>query len=148
MKIRSTKPDHRQISDELLIGNVVHQVMSQGGNSLGSVMQRLSYSDGQLFTSLNNSLKLHAHEVAKSQTFIGKILSLFTNSVDPDWIKIDGMRLIQILDLLKLERLEALQASKMYYAEVDELRKLLEAADKVGGDFARPLDRQITKNAP
>ena len=93
-------------------------------------MQRLSYSDGELITSLDNSLKLHTHEVEKSQTFIGKFLSLFTTTVDPDWIEIDGMRLIQVLDLFQLERLDALQASRMYYAEVEGLRMLLQAAEK------------------
>ena len=130
MKILSSKPVKRFVSDELLIGNVVLQVLNHGENSLGSVMQRLSYSDGELVTSLENSLKLHAHEVENSQTFIGKFLSLFATTVDPDWIEIDGMRLIQVIDLFQLERLEALQASKMYYVEVDGLRNLLRAVDK------------------
>ncbi len=99
--------------------------LNRGESSLGSLMQKLAYTDDDPVIFLNKSLKLHDYEVSRSKTFLGRISALFRRVNDPDWIEIDGSRLIQLSQLADTEPPVKLSAAGIYSAEVDGLRTML-----------------------
>jgi len=103
-------------------------VGSFAGRAAG-LAQRLVYEDDELLISIESLLKLHEHDVRRSQSFFGKLTARFYRSVpDPERILIDGMRLHQLYQLADEKPSSELLISGQYRIGVTRLRLLLQQA--------------------
>ncbi len=113
------------LSNTVAPTDVQHLILNNSKTSLAKYVQRLAYSKDGLIVSLGNSLKLHDHEVARGKTFLGRIMGRITSATDPDWIDIDGTKLLQLYQFTELEPPIELSASQVYCAETAGLRLML-----------------------
>ena len=122
MKIQTVTKD-QPVALDGLSGKIVRGVADS--------FQRLVYAEDDLLVSLSNSLKLHESEVRDSRTFIGRFMSLFTETVNPEKITVDGMRLMQICDLAQKKLPLEISPGRNYEAGVQDLRRLVTEAEGV-----------------
>ena len=122
MKIQPATED-RPVALDGLSGTIVRGVADS--------FQRLVYAEDDLLISLSNSLKLHESEVRDSRTFVGRFMSLFTESVNPEKITVDGMRLMQICDLAQKKPALEISPGRNYEVGVQDLRLLVTEAEGV-----------------
>jgi len=90
--------------------------------------QRVAYSGENLIISISNTLVIHNQNVREAKTLIGRFLGLITKPVDPDNIKMDGTRLLQLFDLAGSTPPIRLVASGEYYVDLVSIVELLSNA--------------------
>lgn len=100
------------------------------GKSSAKYSRRLAYSEENLIISISNTLAIHKQDIREARTLLGKIIGLVSRPVDPENIKIDGTRLMQLLDLSQSPPPIKLSASAEYLVDSASLIKLLSKAKK------------------
>ncbi len=93
----------------------------------GDFIQRLKYEDDDLIISLSNTMKFHDYDVAKSKTFVGRMIGKIVGSKDLLWLKVDGARLYQLFKLANVSSEVKIQTSRQYMVHVDDLRIVLQS---------------------
>lgn len=96
--------------------------------SLANYSQRIAFSGENLIISISNSLAIHKQDVREAKTLIGRFLGLITKPVDPDNIKIDGTRLMQLFDLAQSAPPAKLFAGGEYNVDLASFVELLSKA--------------------
>lgn len=108
-------------------GQLFYVPVKSKAPEVGNQVRRLAYSRDELIASIGNSIKLHDHEIRESRTLLGRVFAIFAQAKDPDWIEIDGRRLVHLFQLSQTKPSVNLSVSETYYVEVDGLRQLLTA---------------------
>ena len=93
-------------------------------------IQRLRHTESELLTSLFNTIRLHRIEVEKSKTVFGRFIGLFTPPVDPEFVRIDGMRLLQCFEFTNTQPDCEIHISKEYNVEVHQLKLMFAQIEK------------------
>lgn len=119
-----------------------YRLVSKLDKGVGHMPQRLVYSDEDLLISLSNSLKLREQEIAQRGTFLGRLMALFLGRDAGDTIQIDGMRLMQLLELAEGKAPEGLVLAGFYDVDLAFFRERLA---KVSGPAMRD---QIYQDSP
>ena len=94
-----------------------YRLISKLDMGVGHLAQRLVYSEEDLLISLSNSLKQREQEISQRGTLLGRLMALFVGRDSGDTIRIDGMRLMQLLELAEGKAPEGLILAGLY--EVD-----------------------------
>ena len=92
---------------------------------VGHLAQRLVYSDEELLISLSNSLRLREREIAERATLKSRLMKLFVGADDGKTIRIDGMRLKQLLELAGGTAPDDLALAGLYEVNLEYFRVLL-----------------------
>lgn len=92
---------------------------------VGHLAQRLVYSDEELLISLSNSLRLREREIAERTTLKGRLMTLFVGEDDGKTIRIDGMRLKQLLELAGGSAPDDLALAGLYEVNLEYFRVLM-----------------------
>ena len=92
---------------------------------VGHLAQSVVYSDEELLVSLSNSLRLREREIAERATLKGRLMKLFVGADDGKTIRIDGMRLKQLLELAGGSAPDDLALAGLYEVNLEYFRVLL-----------------------
>ncbi|MFK5980062.1 MAG: hypothetical protein QM488_14370 [Rhizobiaceae bacterium] len=98
------------------------------GKNFADTSQRMGYSPENLTISISNTLGIHKHDVREAKTSIGRFLGLITKPVDPDSIRMDGTRLMQLFDLAQSTPPLRLAAGGEYNVDLASFVELLSKA--------------------
>ncbi|MBL4890452.1 MAG: hypothetical protein JKX91_01225 [Rhizobiaceae bacterium] len=98
------------------------------GKSFAETSQRMGYSGENLIISISNTLAIHKRDVREAKTLIGRFLELITKPIDPDNIKLDGTRPMQLFDLAQSKPPIKLSASGGYNVDLLSFVELLSKA--------------------
>ena len=92
--------------------------------------RHLVYEDKELFASLSNTLILHEEDVRQASTLLGRFIGLFSAGPNPDHVKVDGMRLRQLLELAQITPPVEIVISGAYEIDLPSLRNALSIATR------------------
>jgi hypothetical protein len=120
-----------------LLADYVLATKVAGG--VGSLAQRLVYSDEELLISLANSLKLRKQEIAELGSFTSRLMALFVGKDAGNDISIDGMRLKQLQDLAGSKPAAGIDLNGIYDVNLAYFRALLKKAEKAAKAKARDI---------
>lgn len=95
---------------------------------VGSLVQRLVYTDHELVVSLSNSLKLREQEIEGRGTLAGRLMALFVGRDEGNTIQIDGMRLKQLSELSEAKPHQDILLAGMYIMNLEVFREMLRRA--------------------
>lgn len=105
--------------------NSAYRLVSKMDQGVGHRAQRLVYSEEDLLISLSNSLRQRDHEIAGRASLKGRLMALFVGKDSGDTIRIDGMRLMQLLDLADGKAPEGIVLAGFYDVDLAFFRALL-----------------------
>lgn len=105
--------------------NSAYRLVSKMDQGVGHMAQRLVYSKEDLLISLSNSLRQREYEIAERGSLKGRLMALFVGKDSGDTIQIDGMRLMQLLELTDGEAPEGLVLAGLYELDLAFFRTLL-----------------------
>lgn len=90
--------------------------------------KRVAFSGENLIISISNTLAIHNQNVRDAKTLIGRFIGLFSKSVDPENVKIDGTRLQQLFELTQTEPPIKLSGNLEYHVDLTSLSNMLSKA--------------------
>ncbi|MCR9212814.1 MAG: hypothetical protein NXI13_03795 [Proteobacteria bacterium] len=116
MEILPVEPPDTRLSNDPI---------SKMARGYGKEVGKLSYSREDLSISIQNLLRAHLADVEKSKSLFGRITHFFSQPIDPEYLELDGNRVISLLVSADESVPDNVQIDRYYKVDIASLQKLL-----------------------